>query len=133
MTFWILMTLAGWLTFLCLRNSNLLLSLGAGIAWFSLMAYNLTNPPTNITAGSIVHEWLTMGFFILGIAVILMWFRTRGRTESVTRVGVEKSETGGSEVVAKTMKVEEVRDDSDAYRQRVRKALHPNRRGKFYK
>ncbi len=124
MTFWILLVLAGWMTFISLRHSNLLLSLGAGIFWFSLMAYNLNYPPTNITQGSIVHEWLTMGFVIIGIAVIFMWFRTRGsRTESITNIRAGRTEEGGDQIIAHTTKVEGVVDETEVYRQRVRRAL----------
>lgn len=92
MTFWILLALAGLVSYFSLRHRNLLLSLGASIMWLSLMAYNLTYPPTNITAGDTIHEWMTMGFVIIAIAVMYMWFRNRGRTESMTRVSAGEGE-----------------------------------------
>lgn len=103
MTFWILLVLAGWVSFLSLRHRNLLLSLGAAIMWLALMAYNLTNPPTNITQGSTIHEWMTMAFIIVAIAVVYMFFYTRGRTESTTRISA-----GEGEVLARSSKQEGV-------------------------
>ena len=96
MTFWILLALAGWVSFLSLRSKNMLLSLGASIMWLALMAYNLKFPPTNITQGDTIHEWLTMGFIVLAIAVLLAWFRNRGRTESQIRVSA-----GDGEILAR--------------------------------
>lgn len=86
MTYWILLALAGWVSFLSLRSRNMLLALGASIMWISLMAYNLNYPPTNITKGDTIHEFLTFGFLALAIATLVAWVRTRGRTESQTRI-----------------------------------------------
>lgn len=94
------------------------------MGWLSLMAYNLTTPPAGIAVGSAVHEWLTLVFIIIAIAVMYMWFRQRGRTESVTRVGM-----GEGEIVAHTTKREGVSGRSlmgmseDEYRDDVRRAL----------
>lgn len=123
MTFWIILSLASILSYFSFRHINILLSLAASTSWLTLMAYNTTNPPTNIAVGSTVHEWLTFVFIMVAIATMYMWFRNRGRTESVTRVGL-----GDGEIVAHTTKREGVTGGEDAYRQRVRKALHPNRR-----
>ena len=129
MTFWILLVIAGWLSFLSLRHIHILLSLGASMAWLTLMAYNTTYPPTNVVVGSTVHEWMTYVFVIVAIAVMFIWFRQRGRTESTTRVGV-----GEGELIAQTTKREGVtgrnmmEQTPDEYRASIRKSLHPNRR-----
>lgn len=92
MTFWILLVLAGWVSFLSLRSQNILLALGASIMWLALMAYNLNFPPTNITRGDTIHEFLTLGFIGIAIAVLLAWFRTRGKIESVARISMGDGE-----------------------------------------
>jgi len=99
MTFWIILTLALGVSFLSLRSKNMLLALGASIMWLALMAYNLSFPPTNITQGDTIHEWLTMGYFVLAVAVLTVWFRNRGKTESQTRVSM-----GDGEILARGSK-----------------------------
>ena len=96
MTFWIILALAGLVSYLSLRNRNLLLSLASSIMWLALMAYNLSYPPTNITQGDTIHEWMTMGFIITAIAMLVMWFRNRGKTESQTRIS-----EGDGEILAR--------------------------------
>ena len=122
-TFWILLALAGLLSWFSLRHINVLLALSSSMAWLTLMGYNLNYPPTNITQGSTLHEWLTLVFVVLAITMIFWWFRTRGRTETVTRAKIEDGE-----VVAHSTKVDGITERNDAYRQTIRKALHPNRR-----
>ena len=92
MTYWILMALAGWVSFLSLRSRNLLLALGASIMWLALMAYNLNFPPTNITQGDTIHEWLTLGFIALAIGVLFAWFRNKGKTVSEGRTSLGEGE-----------------------------------------
>lgn len=131
MTYWILLAIAVVLSFMsiAIRHINILVAFGASMAWLTLMAYNLTTPPAGITVGSTVHQWLTLVFLIVAIAVFMMWVRNRGRTESVTRVGL-----GKGEVVAGTAKKEGVSGrgllgmNDDEYRTYIRKTLHPNRR-----
>lgn len=125
MTFWILLVLAGWLSFLSLRHIHILLSLGASMSWLTLMAYNTVYPPTNVVVGSTVHEWMTYVFVVVAIAVMFIWFRNRGHKESVTRVGANEKE-----VVAHTTTRENVIGGIDEYRARVKKALQPKTRRK---
>ena len=129
MTFWILLVLAGWLSYLSFRNKNMLLALGASIMWLCLMAYNLSYPPTNITQGDTIHEWMTMGFVVLAIAVLYTWFRNRGKTESQTKISV-----GDNELLLRSAKSEGVTKEKslmdkspEEYRAYVRRAI---RRGK---
>jgi len=117
-----LLTLAAILTVVSFRWRNVLLSLGASIGWLSLMAYNLDNPPAGITQGSTIHGWLTMGLFGVAMAVIYMWFGTRTRPERTASV------KGGRDEIKVHASLEDDEDESaESYRQRVRKALRPNR------
>ncbi len=129
MTYWVLLVIAGLLSFLSLRHKHLLLALGASISWLTLMSYNLTNPPTNITIGSTLHEWMTYVFVAVAIAMVFIWFRSRGRTESTTRVAL-----GDGEVIAQTTKREGVtgknlmEQSPEEYRATVRRSLRKRRR-----
>jgi hypothetical protein len=129
MTFWILLVIAGWLTYYSLKYNHLLLSLGASIAWLTLMGYNLNFPPTNVVVGSTIHEWMTYVFVIVAIAIGFAWFRGRGRTESTTRVGLGKEEiiaqtTTKTGVTGKNL----MNQSEEEYRASVRRSLHPSRR-----
>lgn len=88
------------------------------------MAYNLNYPPTNIAVGSIIHEWLTLVFVIVAIAVMYMWFRNRARAQISARISHEGGEGEGELNVTAEMQSEDI----EAYRRRVRRALHPRRR-----
>lgn len=79
MTFWILLSTAGFLTIMSLRYYNLILSFAASLGWIALWMYNLNYPPANIAVGTTLHEVLVYTFIIMAIATIYMYFRNRGR------------------------------------------------------
>lgn len=126
-TWTILLIFASILTIISFRNINILLSLGATIGWFSLMAFNLENPLVGVAQGSVIHQWLTMGFIAIGIAVMLMYFRNRGRT-----AGVYRSIGGGEGLAGTNPPSYEPKGlmemTPDEYKAKTRKALHPRRR-----
>lgn len=82
MTFWILMVLATVLTYFSFRYRNIALSLASTLSWFGLWVYNLSYPPTNITAGSLTYDILFYTLLIMAAGVMVMyWFnRQRGYT-----------------------------------------------------
>ena len=97
-TWTILLVFSSVLTVISLRNINILLSLGAMIGWLSLMAYNLENPLVGVAQGSVIHQWLTLGFIAIGIAVMLMFFRNRGKMVSISdgrNIGSGRASGGG--------------------------------------
>jgi large-conductance mechanosensitive channel len=77
MTFWILLVIAIVISLVSFKWFNVLISVCAAIAWLVLMAYNLTNPPTGITAGTFIHEGLTLIFIGMAIAILLIGVRNR--------------------------------------------------------
>ncbi len=130
MTFWILLVLAGWVSYLSLRSKNMLLALGASIMWLALMAYNLNFPPTNITQGDTIHEWLTMGFVVLAIAVLMAWFKNRGRTESQARISMGDGEilARGSTQMGVTPNQSLMKMSPEEYRTHIRTRTRRRRR-----
>ncbi len=129
MTFWIFLAVASVLSYFSLRYIHILLSLGASVAWLALWRYNLVYPPTNVVVGDITHTWMTYVFVIVAIAVMFMWFRERGRTESVTRAAL-----GKEEVIIQTTKREGVTGKNlmglteEEYKASVRRSLRRRRR-----
>ena len=107
MTFGMFVALAIGVSWLSLIRKNLLLSLGASIMWLSLMAYNLNFPLTNVTQGDTIHEFMTLGFITMALAVLLAWYRNRGRTESQSRVSM-----GDGEVLSRRSTQKGVTDTS---------------------
>jgi hypothetical protein len=130
MTFWILLALATVLSFMCLHYINILLSLGASIGWISLMAYNLAHPPANITQGSAIHQWMTMGFMAIALAMMLMWVGNRRR--GYTGYPITKREQVDLESRYERSQPQKGRMEmSEAeYRADVHKRLHQHRRGR---
>lgn len=128
MTFWILLVIAVVLSYISLKWQNILFSLGAAIGWFALWRYNLDHPPTNIVAGDITHEWLTYLFLIMAIAVMLMWFRNRGRGYTGYPRTASEERTYQS-IIKEPKQASSYREETaDEYKLRVWRALHPRRR-----
>jgi len=125
MTWITLLAFATILSIMSLRHINILLSLGAMIGWLSLMAFNVENPLVGIAQGSAIHQWLTMGFIAIGIAIMLMFFRNRGKIASVIG-GVSG---GSSDSTPPSNERKGLMEMSEGeYKVVVRKAVHPNRR-----
>ena len=121
MTFWILLVLAGFLTILSMRYYNILFSFGGMLGWIAVWVYNLNSPPTGITVGTFLHDVLTYTFIIMAIAVMYIYFRNRGKQKAGLSVEDGK-------IVASKSSEEPEMDENIAYRQTVRRALHPRRR-----
>jgi magnesium-transporting ATPase (P-type) len=128
MTFWILLAIAGFLTFISLKFYNLLFSFVACLAWIGIWAYNLSYPPTNITAGTFVHEVLTYVFIILAITVMLLYFRTRSKNLSNSRNGIDietiTADKNSNRPISKGM----MDMSAEEYRDNFRRAIRPNGR-----
>lgn len=129
-TWTILLVFSSILTIISFRNINILLSLGATIGWFSLMAYNLDNPLVGITQGSVIHQWLTMGFIAIGLAVMLMFFKIRGRMvdRSESWGEVRSRREGGGEEVPTPERRGLMDMNSGEYRATVRRAVRRRKR-----
>lgn len=128
MTFWILLAIAAVLSYMCLRYTSLLLSLGAAMAWLTLMAYNLNHPPANITQGETIHQWMTLVFTAIAIALMFMWVGNRSR--GYTGYPITKREQGELESRQKPPEKGRMEWSEDAYRTDVRRRLHQHRRGR---
>ena len=79
MTFWILLVIAGGLTYISMRWRNLFYTLGAVLGWLSLWVYNQNYPPTNIVVGSFIHEVMYYAFIVMAIGVFLVYLGNRRR------------------------------------------------------
>ena len=125
MTFWILLVIAGFLTLLSIKRYNLIFSFAATLMWLAVWGYNLDNPPANITIGTFVYDLLYYTFIIMAIAVIFIYFVGKSKRESTTSLRVEDGR-----IVAHTVSETQstVGETPEQYRQRVNRALHPNRR-----
>ena len=130
MTFAIIAGLAVGVSWLSLKRKNLLLSLGASIMWLSIMAYNLKFPLTNVVQGDTIHEFMTLGFIALTLAVLLGWYYNRGKTESQTRVSMGDGEilARGSTQTGVTPNQSLMRMSPDEYRTHIRTRMGKNRR-----
>jgi len=125
-TWTILFAFSATLTVISFRNINILLSLGATIGWFSLMAYNLDNPLVGVAQGSVIHQWLTMGFIAIGLAVMLMFFKNRGKMVSISG---SRGEGGGGEEGVPMLERKGLMDmNTGEYRATVRRAVKRRRR-----
>ena len=125
MTYWVLLAIAGFLTLLSLRHHNILFSLSGMLGWIGVWAYNLNYPPTNITVGTFMHDVLTYTYIMMAIAVMYIFFRGRRSRDTITSVGAVDGK-----IMAHTSTQEERGETTAEYRQKVRKAPHPNRRGR---
>jgi hypothetical protein len=77
-TFWILLAVCGLLEYFYFKQKwNVLLSIITAVSWLGLMTYTLTNPPTNIIAGSFLQELLILVFLGGAFFNLYMWFRNR--------------------------------------------------------
>ena len=86
MTWWILLAIAGFLTWLSSRNASLGYAVSAFFLWFAVWGYHLNNPPANVVIGTLVYDLLYYTFLIMAFATLLWYWRNRGRTESQTRI-----------------------------------------------
>ena len=78
MTFWIILAVAFSLTVISLWKYELLFFFGASLGWFALWIYNLQNPPSGVTIGSNLHNFLIFTFIVMAIAVMFSYFK-RGK------------------------------------------------------
>ncbi len=125
MTWLELVGVASILTFIALHYNNILLSLASSVFWLVLWAYNLDHPPAGVVQGSAIHEWMTMGFVIVAMAVMFIWFRSRKAVSSVTgRITKGKNGEEGETTINMEIEHKGLLDMSeDEYRAKVRKAL----------
>ena len=123
MTWWILLALAAFLTWLSLRYYNFVFSLTGMLMWFAVWGYNLNTPPAGVTIGTFLYDVLYYAFFFLALATFLGYFRGRRRQETTTTLGVEDGK-----IVAQSTSERNITEPVEEYRQRVRRALNPNRR-----
>ena len=134
-TWTILLVFSSILTIISFRNINILLSLGAMIGWLSLMAFNLENPLVGVIQGSVIHQWLTLGFIAIGIAVMLIFFKNRGRMVGISdgrTIGGGRASGGGEgEVSAPSPSYEHIglmEMSPTQYRAIARRAVRRRRR-----
>ena len=125
MTFWILLAIAGFLTFLSVRYFNFWLSACGALSWISVWWYNTQFPPTNIAVNSFGHQILYYVFILLAIGTFFNWVRNRDRLPSgYTRTAKEQAEYESDYKSASNGEV----DERIAYHDKVQKAL---RTGKY--
>jgi predicted permease len=119
MTFWILLAIAGFLTYLSLRYRNFWLSASGALGWFAVWWYNTQYPPTNIAVNSFGHQVLYYLFILLAIGTFFNWIRNRNRIPTNERTAREQAEY---EMEYREAKQGEV-DRTIAYRRNVRRLL----------
>lgn len=119
----VLFVVAGFFTIISLKYYNLIFSFVGMICWIGLWAYVKDNPPTGVLQGSFVHEIMMYAFIIIGVTVMLLYFRTRIKNIPNARNGID------SEVIQPEGKPALERRglmdiSTEEYRARVRKSLN---------
>ena len=79
MTYWILLALASMLTFFYFRQKwNVLFAIITAFSWVGILVFTLTNPPTDIAQGTLLHDILLLVYAGMAITMLIMWFRNKG-------------------------------------------------------
>ena len=120
MTFWILLAIAGFITFLSLRYFNFWLSACGALAWIGIWWYNTQYPPTNIAVNSFGHQVLYYLFILLAIGTFFNWIRNRNRLPSGYNQTPE--EKAGYDREYKEYS-KPLTDSQTVYREKVQRAL----------
>ena len=123
MTFWILLAIAAFLTYISFKWRNILLSLGAMISWFVLWRYNNDFSPTNIVQGDITHTWMTYTFLVLAIAVMFMFFRNRAKDYTGYPRSVDEEREYQDKLKAPKQASSFADESNTEYKRRVRRAV----------
>lgn len=121
-----LFLLCGILSFLSLRSRNVIVALGAALAWIFVLIYTRDNPVGNITVGSTGDQMFVLLCAGMAMALplisLMQWRKERTITAKGYVTGHDGGIAGSGEVV-----IEET-DSLEEYRKRVHRALHPRRR-----
>jgi len=135
---YVLLIIAGLLSWFALKNKAFLLGLLAGAGWVVAGAYVAAYPPGALTAGDTIHGMLLIVLFGAGITMPLVAMRLQKSKEYDVTAGI----VGGNREEGEIPKlVASVRESSSArhgvesnfnespeeYRMRVHKILHPKR------
>lgn len=79
MTWTIIAASAFLLTVLSLKWTNLAYSITATLAWVALWVYNLTNPLTNVTQGTLLYDLIFYGILLGAVGTMVAWIINRRR------------------------------------------------------
>lgn len=113
------------LTVLSLRWVNLAYSIAATIAWSALWVYNLSNPLTNVTHGTLLYDLVFYGLLMMAVGTMVAWVINRRRgytgyplTASEQRDFNEELKGEREERSLSTMSIDEYK--KEIHRRRVR-------------
>lgn len=117
MTFWILLSIAGFFTLLASRANNFVYPVIASLGWWTVWGYNLNNPPAGITVGTFIYDLLYYTFILISIGVFFLYFRNRNRlSASQGRTAREQADYDREYKEYSTAPL----SDDEAYRRQIR-------------
>jgi len=135
---YVLLIIAGLLSWFSLKNKAFILGLLAGAAWIVTMAYVAAYPPGALTQGDTIHGMLLIVLAGTGVSMPLVAMRLQKSKEyNVTAgiVGGNREEGEIPKLVASVRETSSARhgvesnfnESPEEYRMRVHKILHPKR------
>lgn len=122
MTYWIVLAIAGYLSWLSLRRYNIAFAIAGTLSWFAVWGYHTTNPPTNIVAGTFVYDILYYAYIVMGIAIMFIYLSGRTGSKSKASLTVEDGK-----IVAESSTQENVPSGLEEYRATMRRAVRRRR------
>jgi len=122
MTYWILLAIAGFLTFLSIKRYHFAFAVVGTLSWFAVWGYHINYPPTNIVAGTFVYDLLYYAYIIMAFTPILLYVAGRTSRKSTTSLSVEDGK-----IVAQSSTQENVPNGLDEYKATMRRAVRRRR------
>ena len=135
---YVLLAIAGLISWFALRNKASLLGLLSGGAWFVILAYIAEYPPGNLTQGDTIHNMLLLVLGGVAVAMPLITFSIAKASKYNVELGVdvEGRKVFGSATedlgMAKSTRHgwggDTYNESADEYQQRIHSVLHPKRK-----
>lgn len=125
MTLIALFIFSGILTFIAVRSSYWILKVLAGLVWFAIDSYWVTNPPSSITIGSSTHVIIMFLLGAIGIALAFMpfWY-TRNENGNEVAKGFRRFLAGVSKEEEESERYKPTRRErNSAYRDKINDAI----------
>ena len=135
MIFFGFLALCGIISFLSFRSKFYLMKLLAGAAWIAFFVFWMYSPIGGITQGSPPHIAVMVVIVGVAIAIPILGLGREIDTQTDWRTGAKTERTGmfkfkipdwlrGEETVNREKRSQDVED----YRERMHRALHPNKK-----
>ncbi len=137
---YVLLIIAGLLSWFALKNKYFLLGFLAGAAWFVVVAYVAAYPPGALTQGDTIHNMLLLVLAGVAIAMPLVTFRLARSKEYNVTAGIVggKEEGDAPRLVASVRENRSARhgvasnfnESPEEYQAKIRALLKPTKRSR---